>query len=165
LVVLHRAEDLGAEQAVALRLEGTVVDGFRLVHFTEGPGTDHLRRSQTDTDRIELFLTLVFQQIQQVFQGLSSSRTCGSRAEPAPHGGACYSVSSSMSMPRERISLISTLKDSGMPASMRRSPSTLVLYILVRPFTSSGLTVSISCRVEAAPWASSAQASLSPDWR
>src|SRR5690554_166115 len=48
LVVLHRAEDLGAEQAVALRLEGTVVDGFRLFHFAEGPGTDHLRRSQTD---------------------------------------------------------------------------------------------------------------------
>ncbi|MCY1530064.1 hypothetical protein D9M68_652400 [compost metagenome] len=76
LVVLHRAEDLGAEQAIALRLEGTVVDGLRLLHFTEGPGTDHLGRGQTNTDGIELFdLTLVFQQIQQVFQGLSSSRT------------------------------------------------------------------------------------------
>jgi hypothetical protein len=30
-VVLDRAKDLGAEQAVALRLEGTVVDGFRLL--------------------------------------------------------------------------------------------------------------------------------------
>ncbi|MNR34802.1 hypothetical protein D3C85_1526040 [compost metagenome] len=76
LVVLHRAEDLGAEQAIALRLEGTVVDGLRLLHFTEGPGTDHLGRGQTNTDGVELFdLTLVFQQIQQVFQGLSSSRT------------------------------------------------------------------------------------------
>ncbi|MCY1220819.1 hypothetical protein D9M72_328490 [compost metagenome] len=76
LVVLHRAEDLGAEQAITLRLEGTVVDGLRLLHFTEGPGTDHLGRGQANTDGIELFdLTLVFQQIQQVFQGLSSSRT------------------------------------------------------------------------------------------
>jgi hypothetical protein len=30
-VILDRAKDLGAEQAVALRLEGTVVDGFRLL--------------------------------------------------------------------------------------------------------------------------------------
>ena len=76
LVILHRAEDLGAEQAVALRLEGTVVDGFRLFNFAERPGTNHLGRSQANTDGIELFdLTLVFQQIKQVFQGLSSSRT------------------------------------------------------------------------------------------
>src|SRR5690606_32672378 len=121
LVVLDRAKDLGAEQTIALRLKGTVVDGFRLFYFAERPGTDHLRRSQTDTDRIELFnLTLVFQQIQQVFQGLSSSRTCGDRLLAGRRiGGACYSVSSSMSIPSERISLISTLKDSGMPASMR----------------------------------------------
>ncbi|KAF1069317.1 MAG: hypothetical protein GAK45_01130 [Pseudomonas citronellolis] len=76
LVVLHRAEDLGAEQAIALRLEGTVVDGLRLLDFAEGPGTNHLGRGQANTDGIELFdLTLVFQQIKQVFQGLSSSRT------------------------------------------------------------------------------------------
>ena len=31
LVVLDRAEDLGAEQAVALRLEGAVVDGLGLL--------------------------------------------------------------------------------------------------------------------------------------
>src|SRR5690606_29281239 len=96
LVVFYRAKDLGAEQAVALRLEGTVVNGFRLFYFAERPGTNHLRRSQTDTDRIELFnLTLVFQQIQQVFQGLSSSRTCGGRLLAGRRiGGACYSVSS-----------------------------------------------------------------------
>ena len=43
LVVLHRPEDLGAEQAVALRLEGAVVDGLRLLHFAVGPRPDHLR--------------------------------------------------------------------------------------------------------------------------
>lgn len=42
LVVLDRAKDLGAEKAVTLGLERTVVDGLRLLHFTEGPGTDHL---------------------------------------------------------------------------------------------------------------------------
>ncbi|MNZ95684.1 hypothetical protein D3C78_1148490 [compost metagenome] len=65
LVVLDWAKDLGAEQAVTLRLERTVVDGFRLFNFTERPRTDHLRRCQSDTDGVELFdLTLVFQQIQ-----------------------------------------------------------------------------------------------------
>ncbi|MNJ21592.1 hypothetical protein D3C77_159460 [compost metagenome] len=65
LVVLDWAKDLGAEQAVTLRLERTVVDGFRFFNFTERPRTDHLRRGQSDTDGVELFdLTLVFQQIQ-----------------------------------------------------------------------------------------------------
>jgi hypothetical protein len=32
--ILDRAEYLGAEQAVALGLEGTIVDGFRLLDFT-----------------------------------------------------------------------------------------------------------------------------------
>ncbi len=35
LIVLYGTKDLGAEQPVALRLEGPVVDGFRLFHFTE----------------------------------------------------------------------------------------------------------------------------------
>ena len=65
LVVFDWAKDLGAEQTVTLRLERTVVDGFRLFYFTERPRTDHLRRGQSNTDGVELFdLTLVFQQIQ-----------------------------------------------------------------------------------------------------
>ncbi|MNM39452.1 hypothetical protein D3C81_502310 [compost metagenome] len=52
-VVLDRAKDLGAEQAIAFRLEGTVVDGFRLFDFAVGPRTDFLRRSETDLDCIE----------------------------------------------------------------------------------------------------------------
>ncbi len=62
LVVLDRAKDLGAEQAFTLGLERTVVDGLRFLHFTEGPGTNHLGRCQRNLDGIELFdLTLVFQ--------------------------------------------------------------------------------------------------------
>jgi hypothetical protein len=42
LVVLDRAEDAGAEQAVALRLERPVVDRLRLFDFAEGPGKNLL---------------------------------------------------------------------------------------------------------------------------
>ncbi len=56
LVVLDRAEDLGAEQAVALGLEGTVVDGLGLLHFAVGPGTDLLGRGQADRDGVELLI-------------------------------------------------------------------------------------------------------------
>jgi len=43
LVVFDRAKNLGTEQTVTLWLERAVVDRFRLFHFTEGPGTDHVR--------------------------------------------------------------------------------------------------------------------------
>ncbi len=56
LVVLDRAEDLGAEQPVALRLEGSVVDGLRLLDFAERPAADLLRRGQTDPDGIEMHI-------------------------------------------------------------------------------------------------------------
>ena len=64
LVVLDRPEDLGAEQAVALGLEGTVVDGFRLFHFAERPGADLVRRRQADADGVEFFdLSLLLQHV------------------------------------------------------------------------------------------------------
>jgi hypothetical protein len=57
LVVLDGPEDLGAEQPVALRLEGAVVDRLRLLHLAERPGTDLLRRRNADADGVEfLFL-------------------------------------------------------------------------------------------------------------
>ena len=37
LVVFYRPKDTGAEKAVTLRFERTVVDGFRLLNFTERP--------------------------------------------------------------------------------------------------------------------------------
>ena len=54
LVVLHRPEDLGAEQAVPLRLEGAVIDGLRLLHLAVRPGADHVRRREPDLDRVEV---------------------------------------------------------------------------------------------------------------
>src|SRR5438132_10576502 len=66
-------------------------------------------------------------------------------------GGAHQYRSRSISIASERISFTSTLNDSGMPASILCSPLTMFSYTLVRPLTSSDLTVSISCRVYAEP--------------
>src|SRR5690606_24721433 len=88
LVVLHRSEDLGAEQAVALRLEGTVVDGLRLLDFAIRPGPDHFRRCQPDPDGIELFnLSLGLEQVQEVFQGLYSSQCLKGGGSHRPRRG------------------------------------------------------------------------------
>ena len=48
------AENLGAEKAVALRLEGAVVDGFRLGDFAVRPGPDFFWTRQADANRIEI---------------------------------------------------------------------------------------------------------------
>src|SRR5690606_20648353 len=126
---------------VTLRLEGAVVDGFGFLDLAMRPGTDQIRRCKTNTDFVEFRdLSLTFQHIQQVFQGqpsvqepmliIDSSYACGTAAG-AQHGHCCplsrYSFSSSMLMPSERISFSNTLKDSGMPGSMRWSPSTMFL--------------------------------------
>src|SRR6185312_10848138 len=54
LPVLRRTEDALAEQAVALGLQGAVVDGLRLGDLAHRPVTDLLRRSETDPDRVEV---------------------------------------------------------------------------------------------------------------
>src|SRR5262249_42606582 len=53
LVVLDRPEDACAEQAVALRLEGPVVDGLRLLDLAVGPGQNLLGRRDRDPDLVE----------------------------------------------------------------------------------------------------------------
>ena len=53
LVVLHRAEDLRAEEAIALRLERAVVDRLRLLDLTVRPLADLLGRRERDADRAE----------------------------------------------------------------------------------------------------------------
>jgi hypothetical protein len=53
LVVLDRTEDARAEQAVALRLEGTVVDGLGLLDLAERPRQDLFRRCDADPDLVE----------------------------------------------------------------------------------------------------------------
>ena len=57
-VIFERTENLGAEQAIAFRLERTIVDGFRLFDFAVRPLTDFLGRRETNLDRVELFVLL-----------------------------------------------------------------------------------------------------------
>ena len=58
LVILDRTKNLGAEKTISLRLEGSVVDGLGLFNFAKRPRPNHLRRRQTDTDRVEVFVFL-----------------------------------------------------------------------------------------------------------
>src|SRR3546814_3725361 len=51
-VVLDRAEDAGAEQAVPLRLEGAIVDRFGLLDLPIGPGADAIRARDRNPDQI-----------------------------------------------------------------------------------------------------------------
>ncbi len=68
LVVLDRAEDLGAEQAITFGLERAVVDRFRLLDLAVRPRTDLLRRCEAGLDRVEFFfLRDLLEQIQQCF--------------------------------------------------------------------------------------------------
>ena len=53
-VILGRAKDTGAEQTVTFRLEGPVVDGFRLLYFAERPRADALGRGDRDSDVVKL---------------------------------------------------------------------------------------------------------------
>ena len=53
LVVLDRPEDARAEQAVALGLEGPVVDRLRLLDLAVGPGQNLLRARDRDPDLVE----------------------------------------------------------------------------------------------------------------
>src|SRR5207244_12922219 len=54
LPVLRRSEDPFAEQAIALRLQRSVVDRLRLRHLSTRPRPDLLRRRQGDPHGIEV---------------------------------------------------------------------------------------------------------------
>ena len=67
-VVLDRPEDFGAEQTVAFRLEGAVVDRFRFFDFAERPGADHVGGSEADADAIKVIhAVLRFEHIDEFF--------------------------------------------------------------------------------------------------
>ena len=53
LPVLGRAKDAFTEQAVALRLQGAVVDGLGLFHLAIAPFADLLGRGEPDLDRVK----------------------------------------------------------------------------------------------------------------
>ena len=54
--VLGGSKNAFAEQAVAFRLQGAVVDRFRFFDLAVAPGTDLFGRSKADLDRIEIVI-------------------------------------------------------------------------------------------------------------
>jgi hypothetical protein len=71
--IFHRAEDFGAKQTIALRLEGSVVDGFGLFHLAMRPIHDLFRRSQRDLDALEFDWSFRFlKKIEQFFHEITS---------------------------------------------------------------------------------------------
>ena len=130
LVVLDRPEDPRAEQAVALRLEGPVVDRLGLLDLAIGPRADLLRARDRDLDLVELERAAGLpEEVHQLvhISLLSTDRMVARRCRrttPAvnrrpPPAAARRSGSSACS------SLTRTLKDSGMPASKVSSPRTI----------------------------------------
>src|SRR5438046_754794 len=149
---LYLAEDALAEQPIPFRLEGPVVDGLGLGHLAPRPpgalalqlealpllrvarAPDLLRRGDPDLDIIEA-------------RGLRLAS-----APEVDHYSSTFSVVARISLhPRAWSSFTNTLKDSGMPGFGRFCPFTMASYTRLRPFTSSDLTVRISCSVCAAP--------------
>ena len=144
LIILDRTEDARAEQAVALGLERAVVDRLGLLDLAERPGADALRRGDADLDLVERLrlgdrigevghLVHLVSPFQGKFVcGRAKGRGVAARSLIPPPAAAARprhsrrrSQFSSTLRPSERISLTSTLKLSGMPASNVSSPLTI----------------------------------------
>src|SRR4029077_12246354 len=144
LVVLHRAEDASAEEAITLRLEGTIVDRLRLLDLPIRPGQNFLRARNADANLVEiLLLDLRTEEIDDflihslisngrhppfgvstiLIRSALSAAGRGSLARTGCSSG--FGCTSSTFSPSARISLTSTLKLSGMPASNVSSPRTM----------------------------------------
>src|SRR5437773_1864579 len=170
LPVLQRAEAPIAEQRIAFRLEGPVVDGLGLRDLApRPPGTlalqlealallgiarapDLLRGGDPDLDIVEARALR-----------LAPAPEINHRVSPSPYSSTSSVVPRVTFNPRAWSSFTNTLKDSGMPGFGRFCPFTMASYTRLRPFTSSDLTVRISCSVCAAPYASNAHTSISPN--
>ena len=179
LVVLNRAKDARAEEAVPLRLERAVVDRFRLLDLAERPRMDVVRARDRDSNLIErrqrrLRLEEVGHVIHRpspirgarrgrvisfrlvalkpvsltgpafgkavsewgqarrawprliLYSAAGGSCACGcSSSGPASCSACASEFISSTLRPSARISLTSTLKLSGTPASNASSPRTM----------------------------------------
>src|ERR1044071_208253 len=82
LVILDRPEDAGAEEAVPLGLEGTVVDGLRLLDLAERPGSDVVGARDRNANLIEgRRLHLLLEKVGDLVHRLSlSGRNAGASA-------------------------------------------------------------------------------------
>src|SRR5215472_8493448 len=166
LIVFDRSKNAGAKQAIPLWLEGPIVDRLRLFDLAIRPRADALRASDRNANLIEALRPadlaedvhqlvherpLLWSVVTPTFAAATDKETLASLARPNGIDRQYPCCSSSTLRPSERNSFTSTLKDSGMPASKLSSPRTIASWTFVRPETSSDLTVSISCKVYAAP--------------
>src|SRR5439155_26957453 len=86
-VVLDRPEDAGAEQAVALRLEGAVVDRLRLLDLAERPRADALRAGDGDADLVEALRPGgLAENVHQLVHRLLLTGRVGCAPPPGPRG-------------------------------------------------------------------------------
>src|SRR6202000_987163 len=99
LVILHGPEDARAEQPVALRLEGAVVDRLGLLHLAMRPAQDLVGTCERDLDPVEGGDVLRLEDIHQLLiylraflcdtktcvVGRRSRRITASARSPAPH--------------------------------------------------------------------------------
>ena len=60
LIVFNRSKNLGTKEPVALGLERTVVDGFRLFDFPVGPAENLFWTCQLELDSLDIFWSLLF---------------------------------------------------------------------------------------------------------
>src|SRR3989338_6533968 len=140
-VILDRAKDTRAEQAVTFRLERAVVDGFRFLDLTERPRQNPLGRGQADLDFVEgLDGRNRVERVGREFLVHFIPYEWGRRSEGAKIfrrkifarrifiRKIFYSSSASrrsMFRPKPRTSLTRTVNDSGTPASKLSSPLTI----------------------------------------
>jgi hypothetical protein len=122
LPVLHRAEDLLAEQPVLLRLERAVIDGLRLRDLAVRPAPDHVRGREPDADLVEAQLATLVAVLEA-----AEPHAGGRRVQRRLQVGVLDHVVSSNWTSRHRLwsSFTSTLKDSGVPGSGGFSPFTI----------------------------------------
>ena len=142
LPVLRRTEDLLAEETVLFGTQRAVVDRLRLLHLAVGPAADRPGRGQPDLQLVKRVDVECGQEklLSAARRSSSSSDPRSGRLMSMPSSSAvrntsssssCISISSpvtdntSTSRHRDCISLMSTLKLSGIPGSGMFSPFTI----------------------------------------
>ncbi len=79
--VLDRAEDALAKQAALFRLEGAVIDRFRVLDFALGPGPDGFGRGDGDGDVFDLVDFVQAEQLAGSFFSVHHAYAVGKRAK------------------------------------------------------------------------------------
>ena len=125
LVVVDGPEDLGAEQAVLLGLEGPVVDRLGLGHLAPGPALDLVRGGDADPDPVEFEPRPRRRRDRGSDVHQTSPLPGWGTAMPQGRTSSLSPFSSSTFRQRLWSSRMRTLTDSGSPGVNSRSPLTM----------------------------------------